>query len=630
MTVSPLTLENEEPLVPDTPQSPELERLAADIMEEFEKRRDRRRPLEMKWRLNQRFIAGDQYCDLLDGIGELIENDDHDRAVYNMIAPIVETRLSKLSRIAPGLTVRPQTSDASDESAARLATRLLKNAFSERDMTHIQLEATRWAEICGCVFYKSVWNPQAGLPIGLAGDGSLIHEGDISLSIVPAFEIFPECLSRDGLATQRSLIHARVYPVREIADRWGAVLPGQRLNIYGAPLSRPNGDNPTDESIDNAEMVIEYYERPSASFPDGRHIIVAGGRVLHAGILPFRNGEALKRDFPFVQQLCLNAPGCFFGSTVVERLIPLQRDYNAIVNRINEHTARMSSGNILAEQGSLVNEALLDEGFAPGTVVEYRVGATPPVWMPVSEVPDTLLQRLSILRRDFNEVSGVSDMARASSVGSVSSGVALDILREQDDTRLTLTGEQIRRAIRQVGCQWLRLMRQFAVGCRIARVAGENEADLMLICWQSEDLTSDDVMIDTSNELSDTPAQRRQTALELLSAGFFTDPDTHEISRENRARLMDIFRMGHWESAISLDEMHISRARRENADIMRGTPPVMTAYDEHRLHLSEHTRFMLSADYRQLQHDHPALAQAMALHTEAHRQLLKPQPSARG
>lgn len=630
MTTSPLTLTKETPLRPEAPQSPELEQLAAEITQEYEKRRDKRRLLELKWRLNQRFIAGDQYCDVLGDIGELIEQEDGERAVYNMIAPIVETRLSKLSRVRPGLTVRPQTADAADESAARLATRLLKNALIARDLTRIQLEAARWAEVCGCVFYKSTWNPHAGLPLGLTKDGAFIHEGDIALSIVPAFEMFPECLSREGLKTQHSLIHARVYPVRDIADRWGAVLPGRSMNIYGSAAHFAPAEHSSEETIDEAELVIEYYERPSGTFPDGRHIIVAGGRVLHAGILPFRNGEALGRDFPFVQQLCLSAPGCFFGSTVVERLIPLQRDYNALINRINEHTARMSAGNVLAEQGSLVNEALLDEGFAPGSVIEYRAGATPPVWMPVSEVPDTLLQRLSILRRDFNEVSGVSDMARASSVGSISSGVALDILREQDDTRLALTGEHIRRAIRLVGCQWLRLMRQFAVGQRITRVAGEDEGDLMLLCWQGSDLTSDDIVIDTDNELSDTPAQRRQTALDLLSAGFFNDPETHQISRENRTRLMEIFRMGNWESALNLDDMHLMRARRENTQLLRGTLPALAAYDEHRLHLSEHTRFMLSADYRRLQSERPALAQALAQHTEAHRQFLTPQPPARG
>ena len=620
MTNSPGT--EEVSLVPEAAQSPEQEKLAADVTREFEKRRERRRPLELQWRLNQHFIAGDQYCDMIREADELIEQDDEGRAVYNMIAPIVETRLSKLSRVRPGLTVRPQTADAADESAARLATRLLKNAFAAHDMTRLQNEAARWAEVCGCVFYKSVWDAHAGLPIGLSRKGEIIREGDIGVTVVPAFEIFPEVLTREGLAGQRSLIHARVYTVREIDARWGVMLPGRTMSVYGSEMSRASGGKPLDETIEDAEMVIEYYERASREFPNGRYVTVAGGRVLHDGVLPFCNGSCLTRDFPFVQQLCLSEPGCFFGATVVERLIPLQRDYNAVINRINEHTARMSAGNILAEQGSLVNEALLDEGFEPGTVVEYRAGATPPVWMPVSEVPDSLIERLSVLRRDFNEVSGVSDMARASSVGSVSSGVALDILREQDDTRLALTGDHIRRAVRLVGCQWLRLMRQFAVGLRIARVAGEDEGDLMLLSWQGDDLTSDDVTVDTDSELSDTPAQRRQTALELMNAGFFIDPETHQMSRESRARLMEIFRLGHWENAVSLDEMHIARARREQAALVRGTLPMLTDYDDHRLHMSEHTRFMLSAEYRRLQSEHPARARAMALHVEGHRRLL--------
>ena len=201
--------------------------------------------------------------------------------------------------------------------------------------------------------------------------------------------------------------------------------------------------------------------------------------------------------------------------------------------------------------------------------------------------------------------------------------MALDILREQDDTRLALTGEHIRRAVRNVGCQWLRLMRQFAVGLRIARVAGEDEGDLMLLSWQGDDLTSDDVAVDTDSELSDTPAQRRQTALELMNAGFFIDPDTHQMSRESRARLMEIFRMGSWENAVSLDEMHIARARREQAALIRGEIPALTGYDDHRLHLTEHTRFMLSADYRRLQAERPALARAMAMHAEAHRALME-------
>ena len=84
MTNSPGT--EETVLIPEAAQSPEQEKLAADVTREFEKRRDRRRPLELKWRLNQRFIAGDQYCDLMTDASELIEGDAQGRAVYNMIA----------------------------------------------------------------------------------------------------------------------------------------------------------------------------------------------------------------------------------------------------------------------------------------------------------------------------------------------------------------------------------------------------------------------------------------------------------------------------------------------------------------------------------------------------------------
>ena len=611
---------------PLLPQPPDMQALAAEIEAEYRRRRRERQGLELKWRLNQRFLAGDQYCDVAEGLDELIEGgaDRTGRAVYNMIAPIEETRLSKLERATPSLTVRPQTDEAADVTAARTATKLLKTAFDTLGMPRLQAEAARWAELCGSAFYKSVWDPRAGLPLGVTPEGETVREGDIAVSVAPAYEIFPECCWRDGLESQNSLIHARVYTVSEIRARWGVSLSGRTLNVYGAESAFPRAEGPfvPSETLQDAELVLEYYRRPDGDFPQGRHVTVAGGRVLHTGPLPFRNGECGGRDFPFVQQLCLSAPGCFFGGTVIERLIPLQRDYNAVINRINEHTARMTAGNILAEQGSLVDETLLDEGFEPGTVIEYRPGTTPPSWLRVSEVPVTLLERLALLRRDFIEISGVSEMARASSLtGPVSSGIALDILREQDDTRIALTGRHIRRAIQLLGRQWLRLLREFAVAPRITRTAGGDAGDMALIVWTGSDLSSDDIAVDTDAELSSTPAQRRQLALELMRAGLFLDPDTHQLSRENRARLLEIFQFGHWETVAAVDELHRTRARREQLELLGGAVPSLMSVDCHELHIAEHTRFALGAEFRRLQQEQPALAQALIMHIEGHRAL---------
>ncbi len=615
-------------------QDRELQQLSEEIRQEYERRKEERRSIELGWRLNQNFLAGNQYCDVLHETGELIDcptgSEWENRSVYNMIAPIVETRLAKLSRVRPGMTVRPLTEDAADISNAKLATRLLRACTAAQQMDEKQHSAAQWAEVCGSVFYKAVWNPRAGQLLGYA-DGAEVYEGDIDTAVVPAYEIFPDCCYREGLENQASIIHARVYPVSEIETLWGVRLKGREMEVFGADaLSLAGGGYHPQfgadrrERMEDAGLVIEYYEKPNALYPDGRHIIMAGEYIVHCGVLPFINGENGRREYPFIQQFCLSAPGSFFGCSVIERLIPLQRDYNAINNRINEHTARMTAGNLMTEQGALVNEELLDTGIAPGTVIEYRSGATPPSWMHVSEIPQTLLARLADMRKQFIDISGVSEMARASTTtGSISSGVALEILREQDDTRLSLTAEHIRSAVRELGQHWLRLLRQFAVGVRLTRTAGEDMAENAVMCWKRDSLTSEDIVVDTDNDLSNTPAQRRQMVLELMRAGLFLDPDTGRMSREGRAKLMEVFRLGSWENLAGTDELQRNAAQSEHGELMKGIVPRIGELDDHALHLAEHTRFALSSEFKRMQQEAPRLARALMMHAQGHRVMVE-------
>lgn len=615
-------------------QSEELAQLSSEIRREYERRREERRAIELGWRLNQNFLAGNQYCDILHETGELIDclagSEWENRSVYNMIAPIVETRLAKLSRVRPGMTVRPMTEDAADVSNAKMATRLLHACAASQQMDDKQHIAAQWAEVCGSVFYKAVWNPRAGQLLGFL-EGREVFEGDIDTAVVSAYEIFPDCCYREGLENQASIIHARVYPVSEIETLWGVRLKGREMEVFGtdALALAGGGYHPqfgTDkvQRMEDAALVIEYYEKPCAPHPDGRHIIMAGEYIVHCGVLPFVNGENGKRGYPFVQQFCLSAPGSFFGCGVIERLIPLQRDYNAINNRINEHTARMTAGNLIAEQGALVNEELLDIGIAPGTVIEYRAGATPPGWMHVSEIPQTLLARLADMRKQFIDISGVSEMARASTTtGSISSGVALEILREQDDTRLSLTAEHIRSAMKELGQHWLRLLRQFAVGVRLTRTAGEDMAHNAVMCWKRDNLTSDDIVVDTDNDLSNTPAQRRQLVLELMRAGLFLDPDTGRMTREGRAKLMEVFRLGSWESLTGTDELQRNAAQSEHGELLGGVVPRIGELDDHALHFAEHTRFVLSSEFKRLQQEMPRMARALMMHAQGHRAMME-------
>ena len=136
--------------------------LVSEITQDFEKRRRDRKSLERQWELNMNFLAGNQYCDL-NSRGEL-ENEDkafywQNRGVFNHIAPILDTRMAKFSRINADVSVRPKSDDDKDVAGANLAEKLIAHAFKENDFDMVIKKVTAWSETCGTGFYKVLWHP---------------------------------------------------------------------------------------------------------------------------------------------------------------------------------------------------------------------------------------------------------------------------------------------------------------------------------------------------------------------------------------------------------------------------------------------------------------------------------------
>ena len=612
-------------------QSEEAEKLVKYIQDEWERRKNERRPFENQWQLNQNFLAGNQYCDIDAVMGEVVDYaqpyDWMEAEVYNHCAPIISTRLAKLGRVQPGLSVRPATSDNKDQAAARMSTQLLKGFAAALDMNRLVREAQAWAEVCGTALMKATWDPEAGRVIGMM-NGKTVREGDLKTVVVPAYEFYPDSITRCDIEDCQSVIHAKAYTVDEIYRIWGVHVEGQTVGVFNMDntgiAAGGSGYNPGYTTVargqmENAEIVIEYMERPSPELPEGRMAVVAGDRLLHLGPLPWRVGEYGERSLPYARVICEPNPGYFFGVSVLERLLPVQRAYNAVQNRIHEHIARSTIGVLAVEQDSLVDPDVLEEGIAPGTVLEYKPGHTAPQWLNVAPIPPALLQERENLDNQFILISGTSEISRNSNMpSSALSGVAIELLKEQDDTRLSQTAENVRDMVRRTGVIWLRLLRQFVTTQRITRMGGEDN-EVRMILWRGSELTSDDVVIDTDNELSNTPAQRKNTALELFKAGLYNDPATGQLTRSGRLALMDAFNIGNWEDVTNLDELQRQEAQRENELNEKGTPPVINELDDTEIHVFEHTKYVYSAAFREMERDKPEAAERLMNHIREHK-----------
>ena len=88
-----------------------------DVFSDFYKRQEERRDLERQWELDLEYLHGNQYCEITPR-GEVEEEEKfyywQNRSVFNHIAPIIDSRIARLTRIRPVMSVRAAGAEESD------------------------------------------------------------------------------------------------------------------------------------------------------------------------------------------------------------------------------------------------------------------------------------------------------------------------------------------------------------------------------------------------------------------------------------------------------------------------------------------------------------------------------------
>ena len=342
---------------------------------------------------------------------------------------------------------------------------------------------------------------------------------------------------------------------------------------------------------------------------------MAGDQLLYDGELPYINGNDGERTFPFVRQVCLEQSGSFWGCSVIERIIPVQRAYNAVKNRKHEFLNRVSMGVLTVEDGSVDVDNLEEEGLSPGKILVYRQGSNAPSFMATNHVPTDFSVEEERLLSEFKTISGVNDLLNTTAAYANMSGVALQLMIEQDDTRISVTSEQVKFAIKQVAKHILRLYKQFANFSRLHKIVGDH-GELEMMYFSSSDITSDEVEFETDSEATESLAQRRSMVFDLLNAGLLQD-ENGKLSNRMRIKALELLGFGVWENSQDINELHEKKASSENAKLIAGEKVKVLEIDDHNLHINEHISYMLGGDYEKKKTDQ--IEQKFLEHIREHR-----------
>lgn len=604
--------------------------LVKSVLEDFRQRQLERKNYESIWQLNINFYLGNQYS-YIAPTGEIMEYGKQyfwqEREVYNHIASLIELRLAKLSRIRPALNVIPFSDDDNDIACAKTSKKILKCVSNNLNISKILAQGSIWSEICGTVFYKVDWNNNKGRVIG-ATDGGDIKEGDIEISVVSPFEIYPDSNTYNNVSDCMSIIYARTFHKSAVKNIWGVDVEGKDIDVYTLDsLGSIGGLGYTSMSSSMAKklkkeqvLVLEKYEKPTIEYPNGRLIIVAGDKLIYVGDLPYINCVEGERGFPFIRQRCLSTPNCFWGTSMVERCIPIQRAYNSVKNRKHEFINRLTMGILSVEDGSLDIENLEEEGLSPGKVLIYRQGAKAPTLMSSDSMPSDFKSEEDALISEFANVTGVVDITKDLTSGNLS-GIALQLLIEQDEVRLNVTSDEIKSAVKEISKQILRLYRQFAITSHTSRLVGEN-GQVELFYWNANNINSEDIVFETENEVNESLAQKRSMIFEMLNSGLLENEDG-KMTNAMRGKILEQLGFGIWEMSHDMKSIQKSSASKENL-VLKENGKISTPLDvdDHEIHIEEHTAYLLSGNLEKSANEKEKKEKILK-HINEHKNILK-------
>ena len=81
-------------------------------------------------------------------------------------------------------------------------------------------------------------------------------------------------------------------------------------------------------------------------------------------------------------------------------------------------------------------------------------------------------------------------------------------------------------------------------------------------------------------------------------------------------------KVGSYSDIMTIDELQIQAAQRENVFFENGVIPEVSDFDEHEIHIEEHLRYILQMDFQLLKNKKPEYAKALEEHLGQHKQIM--------
>lgn len=592
-----------------------------------------RRSYEPEWYLNLAFYIGQQYAIWdygLQAIREPKAPSYKTRFVSNRIMPTIRTLLGKINRgnhVGQAIPIQQTETAFSD---ARIAGRVLRALHDILNLDDVYDEWYLWTFTTGMGFLKIGWDPTIGPRVPLM-DGSSMPIGEVAVDALGPWDcLFPADIKHNltrpyrwiQIATHDVEIVRETYPETlwdiepdEVAGDTGSGSYLERVRSLMTPLtgdygrpSRKKGSTVTLIELNEDPEVLNPQDREM--FPNGRVTVVAQQRrrlaSQHANPYesPFptgsRNRLVMARDD--------RMPGRFNGMSRIAQMAPIQTNYNRARSQVIDARDLCTKPKINVEK----NHGIAKITNQPGEILERNRGTAAPTYMAPPQGSDYLWRDIADSKEEFQEISQISEVSRGQSPQANTSGIAIDMLQEADNTPLGPLAKSFASALGRAQTLIYKTAQQFYDEARTLSYVGEDQEEDVFTWYADQNPTALRIRVTPEDVFPETAAAKRVKIREAVDMGAL-------IPGKDRTAILRGLQFGDVQSALDNDDLDRMRQNHENRMMMQGQPALVEPFDNHEIHIYQIDRVRKSPEWLKLP---PEIKQLFNMHADEHLAML--------
>lgn len=551
------------------------DQMAGWAKDQFKTMKSARISLERQWFLNLAFYFGRQWVVPIKDINTgattrlytPIAPGWRQRPVINRIRKTIRTELSQLTNNKPTAFIVPASAEDKDVYAAAAGEQLWESEYLDKKLKFVIRRAVWWTLLTGTGYVKSYWDP---VKKGGEGDICYIHE--------TPFHVFVPDLRECEIENQPYIIHAQLkdpdfvnlyYKTDGGKITAEEILDDKHLNIHST------------SARNKKVLVLECYIKPGRVklFPDGAFFTVVEDKIVYGQVgLPFTHDY-----YPFAKIEHIPSGG-YYSTSVIEDLIPLQKELNRTRGQIIENKNRMAKLQLVAPEGSVDVSKITSE---PGLVVLYKPGFNPPTPLPLQNLPAFIYQELDRIAQDWNDISAQHEVTEGQTPPGVTAATAISYLQERDESALSPTFDSLEEGIEKIARMALCYIKEYWEIERTVKVTGvDGSFDVMV--FKGSDLGDNtDIRVESGSSLPVSKAAKQALIMDLMKFGW--------IPPQQGLESMDIGGINKIYERLQVDKR---QAQRENLRMMQVTEELQTipgqsvvpvnTWDNHMIHIEEH------------------------------------------